>query len=73
MERRPQNPEFKIKVFRIIPEFRILRLTFQRKSASKCLIREIIIAFIFVLDTWKNDEDPSKSESIRVLTTLLLL
>ena len=25
-----------VKVFRIIPEFRILRLTFLRKSASKC-------------------------------------
>ena len=25
-----------MKVFRIIPEFRILRLTFHRKSASKC-------------------------------------
>ena len=25
-----------VKVFRIIPEIRILRLTFQRKSASKC-------------------------------------
>ena len=25
-----------MKVFRINPEFRILRLTFQRKSASKC-------------------------------------
>ena len=25
-----------VKVFRIVPEFRILRLTFQRKSASKC-------------------------------------
>ena len=25
-----------IKVFRIIPDFRILRLTFHRKSASKC-------------------------------------
>ena len=25
-----------VKVFRIIPEFRILRLTFYRKSASKC-------------------------------------
>ena len=25
-----------VKVFRIIPEFRILRLTFPRKSASKC-------------------------------------
>ena len=33
-----------VKVFRINPEFRILRLTFQRKSASKCLIKEIIIA-----------------------------
>ena len=25
-----------VKIFRIIPEFRILRLTFHRKSASKC-------------------------------------
>ena len=25
-----------VKVFRINPEFRILRLTFHRKSASKC-------------------------------------
>ena len=25
-----------VKVFRIIPEFRILRRTFHRKSASKC-------------------------------------
>ena len=25
-----------VKVFRAVPEFRILRLTFQRKSASKC-------------------------------------
>ena len=33
-----------VKVFRINPEFRILRLTFHRKSASNCWIREIIIA-----------------------------
>ena len=33
-----------VKVFRIIPEFRILGLTFHRKSASKCGISEIIIA-----------------------------
>ena len=33
-----------VKVFRINPEFRILRLTFHRKSASKCWIREIILA-----------------------------
>ena len=33
-----------VKVFRINPEFRILRLTFQRKSASKCRIRLILIA-----------------------------
>ena len=31
-----------VKVFRIIPEFRILRLTFHRKSASKCWIQQII-------------------------------
>ena len=30
--------------FRINPEFRILRLTSQRKSASKCWIKEIIVA-----------------------------
>ena len=34
-----------VEVFRIIPEFRILRLTFHRKSASKCRIREITTAF----------------------------
>ena len=33
-----------VKVFRIIPEFRILRLTFCGKSASKCWIRKILIA-----------------------------
>ena len=33
-----------VKVFRINSEFRILRLTFHRKSASKCPIVEIIIA-----------------------------
>ena len=37
------------KVFRIIPELRILRLTFHRKSASKCWIREIIIASLIYL------------------------
>ena len=31
-------------IFRINTEFRILRLTFYRKSASKCLIKEILIA-----------------------------
>ena len=33
-----------VKHFRINPEFRILRLTLHRKSASKCCIKEIIIA-----------------------------
>ena len=33
-----------VKVFRINPEFRILRLTFHRKSASKCWIMQILIA-----------------------------
>ena len=27
---------YKVEVFRIFPEFRVLRLTFHRKSASKC-------------------------------------
>ena len=35
-----------VKVFRIIPEFRILRLTFHRKSASKCRIREDIMTSV---------------------------
>ena len=45
----PDRPEDQVgstwvNVFRIIPEFRILRLTFHRKSASKFWIKEIIIA-----------------------------
>ena len=35
-----------VKVFRIIPELRILRLIFHRKSASKCWIMQLIIAFL---------------------------
>ena len=31
-----QVPSARVKVFRINPEFRILRLTFHRKSALKC-------------------------------------
>ena len=38
-----------VKVFRIIPEFRILRLTFHRKSALNTGIRQIIIAFLIYL------------------------
>ena len=34
---------------------------------------KLIKAFIVVLDTCKNDEDPSKNVSTRVLTTLLPL
>ena len=44
-----------VKVFRINPEFWILRLTFHRKSASKCWIRQIIIASLFsfqIIRTW---------------------
>ena len=33
-----------VNVFRIIPEFRIMRLTFHRKSAPKCSILQVIIA-----------------------------
>ena len=44
-----------MKVFRINPEFRILRLTFHRKSASKCRISEIklvsLITFFDFLNT----------------------
>ena len=36
-----------MKVFRIIPEFRILKLTFQRKSASKSRIKQILLALIY--------------------------
>ena len=34
---------------------------------------KLIKAFIVGLETCKNDEDPSRNESIRVFTTLLLL
>ena len=34
---------------------------------------KLIKAFIVVLDTCKNDIDPSRNESIRVLSTLLPL
>ena len=33
---------------------------------------KLIEALIVLLDTYKNDEDPSKNESTSVLTTLLL-
>ena len=36
------------KVFRINPEFRIWRLTFHRMSASKSLIRHIIITISLI-------------------------
>ena len=35
-----------VKVFRVIPEFRILRLTFHRKSASNSWIGRIIIGYL---------------------------
>ena len=35
-----------VKVFRINPEFRIMRLTFHRKSAQNAVFREIIIAYL---------------------------
>ena len=38
-----------MKVFGVIPEFRILRLTFHRKSASKSWIRRIIIGFLIYI------------------------
>ena len=40
-----------VKVFRIIPEFRILRLTFHRKSASKCWIGRIIIGLLIYIQS----------------------
>ena len=44
-EFRTQHPALTwVNVFRINPEFRILRLTFHRKSASKCWIEQIIKA-----------------------------
>ena len=36
-----------MKVFRIIPEFRILRMTFDRISASNFLSKQIMIASLF--------------------------
>ena len=43
-----------VKVFRINPKFRILRLTFHRKSALKSLIREIIIASLINFSDYLN-------------------
>ena len=43
-----------VKVFRINPEFNILRLTFHRKSASKCWIEEIIIASLISFKIYLN-------------------
>ena len=42
-----------MKIFRIIPEFRILRLIFHRKSASKCWIRQMIIASLIIFSLSK--------------------
>ena len=36
-----------VKVIRIIPQFRIFRLTFHKKSVSKSWIKQILIAFFF--------------------------
>ena len=46
-----------VKVFMIIPEFRILRLTFLRKSASKCWIRQKFNCFsdLFSVHLWAID------------------
>ena len=53
------------KVFRIIPQFRILRLTFQRKSASKCWIWQILCAsliyFRLIYDNWSFKHENCKS------------
>ena len=43
-----------VKVFRIIPEFRILRLTFCGKSAFKCWISLILIASLIILCLFKD-------------------
>ena len=34
---------------------------------------KLIQALMVVLDTWKNEEDPSKNKDTRVVTTFLLL
>ena len=52
-----------VKVFRIIPEFRILKLTFHRKSASKCWIRDIIVGFLIYISLSK-DNWPFKFEIV---------
>ena len=38
-------------IFRSIPEFRILRLTFHGKSASKCWIQQIIIGSLIYIQS----------------------
>ena len=43
-----------VKVFRIIPELRILRLTFRRMSASKYCFRRIIMASLSIISLSKD-------------------
>ena len=50
-----------VKDFRIIPEFRILRLTFQRKSASKSWYKLLWFIFSLSKDNW-----PFKLEFINI-------
>ena len=45
-----------VTVFRIIPEFRVLRLTFHRKSASKYRSRQIVLALRFMSVCLKTDD-----------------
>ena len=44
-----------VKVFRIAPEFRILRLIFHRKSASKPWIKQILMAFLIYFSLSKDN------------------
>ena len=52
-----------VKVFKINPEFRILRLTFYRKSASKCWIRQTL-QLLWLVSRWSKYNQSFKLEII---------
>ena len=60
-------------VFKILSKDYILASIKGRNSVANLLKFELIQAFMHVLDTCKNEEDPIKNEGARVFTTFLPL
>ena len=60
-------------VFKILSKNYILTSIKGRNSVANMLKFELIQAFMHVLDTCKNEEDPIKNEGARVFTRFLPL